>query len=81
MLQVEGRAEVRQNSERRRTGVVLSALAAFVFFTFAWHGSVSHSWAGALGGGVLMGLLVFGSQWFLMRGGTRRSAQPGWRGK
>jgi hypothetical protein len=46
MLQEEGRAEVHQNSERRRAGVVLSALAAFVFFTFAWHGSVSRSWPG-----------------------------------
>lgn len=81
MLQVEGRAEVHQNSERRRAAVVLSAFAAFVFFTFVWHGSVTRSWPGALGGGVLMGLVVFGSQWFWVRAGSRRSAQPGWRGK
>jgi hypothetical protein len=68
---------VHQNPERRRAAVILSAAAAFVFFTFAWHGSVTHSWPGALGGGALMGLLVLGSQWFLPRAGSRRAASRG----
>lgn len=69
-----------QNSERRRAAVVLSAFAAFVFFTVVWHGSVTRSWAGALGGGALMGLVVLGSQWFLARAGSRRPASPARRG-
>lgn len=71
ILSGEGRGEVRSRSERHRGAVVLSAAAAFVFFTFAWHGSVSSTWPGALGGGALMGMVVLGSQWFGTRAGRR----------
>jgi hypothetical protein len=72
---------VNAGSERRRAAAVISGAAAFVFFTLVWHASAHWSWPVALAGGALMGLLVLGSQSFLMRAAGRRSAQPGGRGK
>jgi hypothetical protein len=52
-------------SARRHRAAIMSAIAAFVFFTLVWHGSVTNRWASALGMGTFMGLVVLGSQWHL----------------
>jgi sugar phosphate permease len=72
---------VNAGSERRRAAAAISGAAALVFFALVWHASAHWSWPAALTGAALMGLVVFGSQWFLMRAAGRRSAQPGGRGK
>ena len=66
---------VTPGSERRRGAAVLSGAAAFVFFTLAWHASAFRSWPAALAGGALMGLVVLGSQWFMISRAAQRSRQ------
>jgi hypothetical protein len=51
----------------------LSGAAAFVFFALAWHASAFRSWPAALAGGALMGLVVLGSQWFMISRAAQRS--------
>ena len=60
---------------RRRGAAVLSGAAAFVFFTLVWHASAFRSWPAALGGGALMGLVVLGSQWFVISRAAQRCRQ------
>jgi hypothetical protein len=66
---------VNPGSERRRAAAVLSGAAAFVFFTLVWHASAFRSWPAALAGGALMGLVVLGSQWFMISRAAQRSRQ------
>jgi hypothetical protein len=57
---------MRQNPQRRRAGAILSAAAAFVFFTLVWHAGWLRSWPEALAGGALMGLVILGGQWLMI---------------
>jgi hypothetical protein len=64
---------VNPGSERRRAAAVISGAAAFVFFALVWHASTFRSWPAALAGGALMGLVVLGSQWFMISRAAHRS--------
>jgi hypothetical protein len=66
---------VKPGSERRRGAAALSGAAASVFFTLVWHASTFRSWPAALAGGILMGLVVLGSQWFMISRAVRRSGR------
>jgi hypothetical protein len=65
--------DVNPGSERRRRAAVLTGAAAFVFFALVWHAWTFRSWPAALAGGALMGLVVLGSQWFMISRAPHRS--------
>lgn len=54
-------------------GPILVAAAAAVFFTLVWHSALATGWVSAVGLGLMMGLVVFGSQWLARRPRDRRT--------
>jgi hypothetical protein len=57
----------------RRKAAILSGLAAFAFFTLAWHATIFRGAGMAVGMGAFMGLVVLGAFWNLSAGTHRDS--------
>jgi len=58
---------MRSAQTRQHQAAMVSASAAFFFFTLVWYFAAGQALATAAGLGLLMGLVVLASSWFLPR--------------